>query len=264
MQAPPPTFPGEVLAADYYSFNGASYLAVSDVFSQMPFSLPVADHFPETLITAMRFLFLQTGVPRIFQSDGEGAFISAAFQTFLRSLNIVHRKSSAQYPQSNGVAERTVQTLKLLHRKSASFHDFFLALVNFQNTPKPDSGVSPAQLFFGRNQRTLFRPISRQFQRPWPALAPVLLQRQALARQYHDPRVTRQLPSLLPGQPVMVHNYGGNRVAGTVLHPSVAPRAFSVQMPSGFVSQRTHSFLTPFPAEISCPPETSANSGSLC
>ena len=46
------------------------------------------------------------------------------------------------YPQSNGEAERAVETIKMILKKC---DDEYLALLTYQNTPLPN-GFSPSQL----------------------------------------------------------------------------------------------------------------------
>ncbi len=58
------------------------------------------------------------------------------------------------YPQSNGLAERTVQTVKnLLKKAKASNQDPYLSLLSYRNTPGQQTG-SPAQLLMNRRLRT--------------------------------------------------------------------------------------------------------------
>jgi transposase InsO family protein len=90
------------------------YLVVVDVFSNFPFLYRCASPSASSLLQAAQAVFLQTGLPRVFLSDGGPAFVSEQFQTFLRACNVTHRCSSPQYLQSNGAAERAVRTLKTL------------------------------------------------------------------------------------------------------------------------------------------------------
>jgi hypothetical protein len=65
-----------------------------------------------------------------------------------------HKTLSPVYPQSNGLAERTVQTVKnLLQKVKASGEDRYLSLLSYRNTPVSDAG-SPAQLLMNRRLRT--------------------------------------------------------------------------------------------------------------
>ena len=52
--------------------------------------------------------------PDIFVSDNGPQFAFDAFARFMSSCNITHRTSSPKHPQSNGEAERAVQTAKRL------------------------------------------------------------------------------------------------------------------------------------------------------
>jgi hypothetical protein len=64
------------------------------------------------------------------------------------------KPSSPVYPQSNGLAERTVQTVKnLLQKAKASGEDPYLSLLSYRSTPASDAG-SPAQLLMNRRLRT--------------------------------------------------------------------------------------------------------------
>ena len=60
--------------------------------------------------------------------------------------------SNPHYPQSNGQAERTVQTVKGLFKRSASP---FLALLSYRATPLPWCNLSSAELLLGRRLRTV-------------------------------------------------------------------------------------------------------------
>ncbi len=111
-QEPPPEFPGDHLAADHFQFHSEHYLVLMDTFSGFPFLHKCATPTAASLLTAIQHVFLVSGLPRVFLLDGGSAFTSREFQTFLTRYHVRHRCSTPQNPQSNGVAERAVCTLK--------------------------------------------------------------------------------------------------------------------------------------------------------
>ena len=67
--------------------------------------------------------------------------------------NIRHELSSAYHHESNGHAECAVREIKKLLAKTPTYKAFQQALRNYRNCPRYD-GLSPAQWYFGRRQRT--------------------------------------------------------------------------------------------------------------
>ena len=76
--------------------------------------------------------------------------------------------TSPNYPQSNGFAERNVQTIKnILKKTQHAGGDPYLALLNFRSTPIPGLGASPAQLLMGRPLKTRL-PATAEVLQPRP------------------------------------------------------------------------------------------------
>ena len=69
------------------------------------------------------------------------------FKKFAEEWGFSDTTSSPEYPQSNGAAERVVQTARrILKKATAENKDPFEGLLKYRNTPFEDIGVSPAQL----------------------------------------------------------------------------------------------------------------------
>ena len=62
--------------------------------------------------------FANLGVPKLLRSDNGGCFASHEFLDFAREWRFDHRTSSPRYPQSNGLTERSVRTVKTLWSKT--------------------------------------------------------------------------------------------------------------------------------------------------
>lgn len=62
----------------------------------------------------MKPTFARYGYPTTLVSDGAPNLMSSEFDTFCKDHSIDHVNSSAYHAQSNGMAERAVQTVKNL------------------------------------------------------------------------------------------------------------------------------------------------------
>ncbi|UYV70804.1 K02A2.6-like [Cordylochernes scorpioides] len=79
----------------------------------------IMDHCTATAtVRVLRDLFAVHGLPEQVVSDNGRMFVGHEFQEFLRINGIRHITSAPYHPQTNGQAERVVQTLKQLIRKN--------------------------------------------------------------------------------------------------------------------------------------------------
>ena len=95
-------------------------------------------------------IFARHGVPEKVISDNGPQFSSHEFSQFANKYCFDHVTSSPYFPQSNGEAERAVQTIKRLFKNAK---DPYVALLAYRNTPL-HLGYSPAQLLMSRRLRT--------------------------------------------------------------------------------------------------------------
>jgi transposase InsO family protein len=244
--SPAPMGPGDQVAADFCSFQSRAYLVFYDVFSNFPFCFPVKSESTSELLRCTRTVFLQTGMPSTFASDNGAAFVSREFQAFLDACGTVHRASSPRYPQSNGAAERAVQTVKRILARCTDEDALFRALLYLQNTRRPDLGASPSELFFGRQQRSPVTPQPRQYMRTWASQQQALDHRRVTQAKYYD-RLTRCFSRDLSGLRALLRDFVSPVVEVDVLSPAPAPRAYYVRLPSGTVTIRNQCFLRPLP-----------------
>ena len=84
-------------------------------------------------------------------TDNGPQYSSQEFTAFASNLGFTHITSSPYYPQSNGLAEKTVKTVKGLLKNSKNPH---LALLCYRATPLAWCNLSPAELLMGRKHRT--------------------------------------------------------------------------------------------------------------
>lgn len=106
------------------------------------------------------------GLSQHFFSDNGPQFSGKAFKDFARDYDFQHVTSRPHYAQSNGEAERAVQTAKKILRQSHPF----AALMSYRAMPIQATGVSPSQLMMGRQIRTTVPTLESNLQPEWPDL----------------------------------------------------------------------------------------------
>ena len=168
-----------------------------------------------------------------------------------------HTTSSPHYPQSNGLAERTVQTAKGLLKESTDPH---LALLTYRATPLPWCNLSPAELLMGRKLRTNVPATTTSLVPQWEFLATFRekdRERKVKQKQHYDQRHrTRPLPEI-PNNSAVWINTGGNSIPGQIVTQSTTPRSYLVQTPSGTL-RRNRSQINPAPNSQTSPSQPTA------
>ena len=102
-------------------FQGHIFLVVVDAHSKWVEVIPMTSTTSQSTILELRKLFAAYGLPEYLISDNEPQFVSTEFESFLKMNGIRHTCSAPYHPQTNGEAERFVQTLKQFLR--ADKHD---------------------------------------------------------------------------------------------------------------------------------------------
>ncbi|KFD53316.1 hypothetical protein M513_05797 [Trichuris suis] len=136
-------------------FRGRYLFVAMDSASKWPEAKVVSNISTSAAIRCLREIFATHGLPRILVSDNGPAFVSAPFRAFLRRCGVKHLYTPPYHPNSNGQAERTIQTLKQALRKLLSYNiDFDCCLANalfaIRTTPSRVTGRSPAESLMGR------------------------------------------------------------------------------------------------------------------
>ena len=168
MTATLPSHPWEKVASDLFHLKNSTYLIVVDYFSRYPEVVQLKSTTSTSVINALKSIFSRHGSPSVFMSDNGPQFVSQAMKEFAASYGFSLVTSSPHYPQSNGLAERTIQTVKGLLSNSP---DPYLALLSFRATPIPWCSFSPAQLLMGRQIKTDIPTSKSQLIPQWSYLA---------------------------------------------------------------------------------------------
>lgn len=175
MPHPIPERPWERVGADLCEFDGDNYLVIVDYYSNFIEVDKVRQTSSNTIIKACKAQFARHGIPNVGISDNGPQFSSHEFEQFSTLYQFSHQPSSPHYPQSNGKVEKAVQTVKNLLRKAKDENqDFYLALLEFRNTPTSTTLGSPTQRLMSRRTRTLI-PTSKELLMP-NSLSPTVVQ----------------------------------------------------------------------------------------
>lgn len=145
--------PMSELGVDLYDFQGQDWIVLVDRFSGWPWTARLTSTTTDDVTRWLSTIFVEHGFPEVIRSDNGPQFRNK-FADWCSDHWIRHETSSPYYPQSNGLAEAAVKAVKHLKKKCVlKGEPFSVALLEWRNTPRAD-GISPAQAFLGRRQRT--------------------------------------------------------------------------------------------------------------
>lgn len=210
-----PGLPWEVVGTDIFEYAGHSYLLVTDFYSKYFEIELLRQSTASCVIDNLKKMFARFGIPAEVVSDNGPQYSNTRnlfsntheFKKFANDWGFRHTTSSPEYPQSNGAAERAVQTAKRILKKAAADNkDPFEGLLKYRNTPFDDIGLSPVQLLMSRRTRTQL-PTHRRLLLPQPVdpdqVVNALRHRQVLAKKNYDAH-SRDLPPLQAGDKVRI------------------------------------------------------------
>lgn len=114
---PLPSEPWCKVATDVMTYKARDYLVVVDYFSKYVEVLLLPDKTAASIVTCLKLVFARYGIPQELVSDNM-LFSSQEFHKFATEWGFLTTTSSPKYPQSNGLAERHVQTIKRMLKKT--------------------------------------------------------------------------------------------------------------------------------------------------
>lgn len=154
------------IGVDIFTLYDINYLLIVDYFSKFVELRKLNSLGTDNVITILKEIFSRQGIPKILFSDNGPQFSSEQFTKFSVEYDFAHHTSSPRYPQSNGMVERTVQTVKSILKKCVrDKKDPYLAMLEFRNTPISSSLPSPSQILNSRRLRGLLPVTSKILQK---------------------------------------------------------------------------------------------------
>lgn len=98
--------------------RGNAYILVCiDLYTGFVVLLPLSDKETKSVAEAFAFICGLFGPPRILQTDNGGEFSGGRLEEVVKSLSIEHRFSASYKPNTNGLVERTVGSMKSILNK---------------------------------------------------------------------------------------------------------------------------------------------------
>ncbi|XP_045030394.1 uncharacterized protein K02A2.6-like [Daphnia magna] len=149
-----PVHPFQKVSADIFQFGGVHYLLLVDEYSKWPCVATLRTLTSSSTIEALDGFFADFGTHEEIISDNGKQFDCVEFNRFCAKRQVRHLTSSPEFPQSNGLAERHIQTVKKTMLKM--FRDgksLWEVLAAVRSTPVSDQLPSLSVLLQGRHLR---------------------------------------------------------------------------------------------------------------
>lgn len=239
-----PERPWQKVATDLFEWNQENYLVVVDYHSRYFEVAKVPDTSASTIVHYTKSMFARHGIPDEVMSDNGPQYSSAQYKQFAEQWEFKHSTSSPRYPQSNGLAEKTVQTLKtILSKASQDGKDPYLCILEYRNSPVGKC-KSPAQLLMGRRLRTTL-PMRTELLKPESSVNNGFQQNreeEKSKQQKHYDRGSHELPKLKAGEQIRLRNQNNRWEPATVIR-EVDSRSYIVRTENGRFYRRNRRWL---------------------
>ena len=106
----------------------------------------------ETVISTCKKVFSQFGISVELITGKGPEFPSYKFRSFSKTCGILHKTISLHYHQSNGLTERSIQTVKqTLNKAKRNSENHFLAMLPL-NSQLDQNGTLPAENYLVANK----------------------------------------------------------------------------------------------------------------
>lgn len=238
-----PAYPFHKIALDNFEFGKKSYLAIADYYSKYIDCLPLQNKTAPHIIEKLKCVFATHGIPREIVADNM-PFGSFSFRNFCEEYDIEIVTSSPHYPRSNGLAERTVQTLKNMIKKCVEGNsELWVSLLEYRNSTIKGIEVSPVELLMNRRTRSVVPAKENLFSsRHIPSLQKNLQKKSSNQKQYYD-RCSKHRSDFERGDEVWYHDFRNGWVKAFIKDVHGSPRSYWIELKDGTMYRRNSSVL---------------------
>lgn len=237
----------EKVGFDLFTLNGVEYLIGIDYYSKFVEINKMNITTAYGVIEEMKNIFARQGIPKTVFTDNGPQFSCAEFRRFARDYNFCHITSSPRHAQSNGLVERTVQTVKnILKKAHPDGSDPYLAMLMYRNTPISNEIPSPAQILYSRRLRDIL-PVTQKL------LKKKLVNDRKVRESYTDEkkkqkayydRNSRDLKELEKGDSVKVKmELNKEWKSGKIIDLCERPRSYVIRLDNGRIVERNRKYI---------------------
>lgn len=143
--------------------NNKVYLIIVDAYSKWIECFDVSTGYGTGIVICkLSEVISRFGLIKTICTDNGSSFVSAEFEDFCNSNNIIHLTSPTYHPSSNGQAESSVKIVKKAIKSlilsginqrdlQGKLHEF---LFHYRNSEHSTTGKSPAEIIFGHKLRS--------------------------------------------------------------------------------------------------------------
>ena len=134
------------VGTDLFTCLNHNYVVVVDYTSKYFDLHNLPDLKASTVIKKTKSIFARYGIPEEVFSDNGSQYSSRSYKDFAKQWNFTHTTSSPEFPQSNGLVERAIQTIKRTLIKCRETNSVpYLALLALRTTNN-STNTSPDQV----------------------------------------------------------------------------------------------------------------------
>ncbi len=235
-----PKVPWTKVASDLFTLYGHSYVIVTDYTSKYIEIERLPDKSSLNVVNKIKKIFARHGIPKELYTDNGPEYTAQSFKRFAKEWDFKHVTSSPHFPQSNGLVERAIQTVKKSLKKAHDGNDDpYLTLLILNTTPGSD-GASPAMRLFNHQPRTTLPSLNLT---DTSSPSPTIPKKVKKAYDQH----AKDLTNIEPGTVVRMRVQGEKRwdEIGKVVEKCQEPRAYRILNSKGNVVRRNRRHLLP-------------------
>lgn len=237
-----PNLPFHKVGSDIAEFAGKSFLILTDYYSKWLEVRPMRNKTSLEVIRLFKEIFKIHGIPALVIADNQ-PFGSFELSQFAKQFNFKIQTSSPKYPQSNGMAENGVKRAKMLLRKvTESKGDLDLAILEYNNSPIPALGASPAQLLMNRVLRTNV-PVSQKVLVPQIINVSEKMREHQRKTESHYNQSSKPKQEFLENEKIFIREQDDRWYPGRIIKKLEAPRSYLVSKEDGGTIVRNSKFL---------------------